>query len=164
MVNRVPLRLVWPSRHRLHPKMTKDKSKKDIKYHFLLLWIYLTRHWLINKTSLKNIAVWWKIFTVHEKMKVIYTGSQRYLKYVVYTASSYCNQLWIFYLSNGIFRKHLKVNIIQLTSVTFASIQFEKLHHKGIRLNNVSIQWVFSIIDFSQNSAKILQSMSIAKE
>ena len=84
-------------------------------------------------------------------------------KNVVYTASSYCNQLWIFYLSNRIFRKHLKVNIIQLTSVTFASIQFEKLHHKGIRLNNVCIQWVFTIINFSQNSAKYYSLCQLQK-
>ena len=64
------------------------------------------------------------------------------------------NQQWIFHLSNKIFRKHLKVSIIQPISVTFASVQFEKLHHKGIRLNNVCIQWVFTIINFSQNSAK----------
>ena len=31
MVNRVPVRLVWPSRHLLHRKMTKEK---DIKYYF----------------------------------------------------------------------------------------------------------------------------------
>ena len=30
MVNRVPLRLVYPSRHFLHRKMTKEKSKEDM--------------------------------------------------------------------------------------------------------------------------------------
>ena len=64
------------------------------------------------------------------------------------------NQQWIFHLLNKIFRKHLKVSIIQPISVTFASVQFEKLRHKGIRLNNVCIQWVFTIINFSQNLAK----------
>ena len=39
-------------------------------------------------------------------------------KYIVYTASSYCNQLWIFHLSNKIFRKHLKLYIIQPISVS----------------------------------------------
>ena len=39
MVDRVPLRLVWPSRHLLNRKMTKEKSKEDIKYYFFLLWI-----------------------------------------------------------------------------------------------------------------------------
>ena len=34
MVNRVPLCLVWPSRLLLHRKMTKEKSKEDIKYYF----------------------------------------------------------------------------------------------------------------------------------
>ena len=61
---------------------------------------------------------------------------------------------WIFHLSNKTFRKHLKFNIIQPISVTFATVQFEKLHHKGISLNNVCVQWVFTIINFSQNSAK----------
>ena len=34
MVNRVPLYLDCPSRHLFHRKMTKEKSKEDIKYHF----------------------------------------------------------------------------------------------------------------------------------
>ena len=66
----------------------------------------------------------------------------------IYTASSYCNQLWIFQLSNKMFRKHLKLYIIQAMSVTSASIRFEKLHHKEIRLNNVCVQWVFTITCF----------------
>ena len=37
MVNRVPLRLVWPSRHLLHRKMTKQKSKEYIKYYFFFM-------------------------------------------------------------------------------------------------------------------------------
>ena len=37
MVNRVPLRLVRPTRHLLHRKMTEEKSKKDLKYYFFLL-------------------------------------------------------------------------------------------------------------------------------
>ena len=34
MVNRVPLQLDWPSRHLLHKKMTKEKSREDVKYYF----------------------------------------------------------------------------------------------------------------------------------
>ena len=67
------------------------------------------------------------------------------------------SQQWIFHLSNKIFRKHLKVSIIQPISVTFASVQFEKLHHKGIRLNNVCIQWVFAISTFH----KIRQNITV---
>ena len=67
------------------------------------------------------------------------------------------------YFSNRIFRKHVKVNIIQLISVTFASIQFEKLHHKEIRLNNVCIQWVFTITNFSQNSVKYYSLCQLQK-
>ena len=42
MVNRVPFHLVWPSIHLLHRKMTKNKSKEDIKHPFsFILWKYL---------------------------------------------------------------------------------------------------------------------------
>ena len=37
MVNRESLRLVWLSRHLLHRKMTKEKSKDDIKHNYFLL-------------------------------------------------------------------------------------------------------------------------------
>ena len=37
MLNRVPLRLVWPSRQLLHRKMTKEKSKEDRKYYFVFM-------------------------------------------------------------------------------------------------------------------------------
>ena len=37
VVNRVPIRLFWPSRQLLHRKMTKEKFKEDIKYYFFLL-------------------------------------------------------------------------------------------------------------------------------
>ena len=62
MVNKLTLLLFWPSRHLLHRKVTKEKSKEDIKYYyFFLLWKYIMQQWLVNKTSLKNI-VWWKMF------------------------------------------------------------------------------------------------------
>ena len=81
-------------------------------------------------------------------MKVIYTRSQRYLKYIVYKASFYFKQLWIFYLLNKIFRKQLKLYIIEPISTTSARIWFEKLHHKAICLNNICVQWVFTITYF----------------
>ena len=37
MVKKVQIRLVSPSRHLLHSKMTKQKTKEDIKYFFFLL-------------------------------------------------------------------------------------------------------------------------------
>ena len=43
-------------------------------------------------------------------------------------------------LSTKIFRKHLKLYIIQPINVISASIWFKKLHHKGIRLHNVCVQ------------------------
>ena len=51
-------------------------------------------------------------------------------------------------LSTKIFRKHLKLYIIQPINVISASIWFKKLHHKGIRLHNVCVQWVFTITYF----------------
>ena len=42
MVNRLPLHLVWPSRHLLYGKMTKEKSKEDIKYYFSFMKISST--------------------------------------------------------------------------------------------------------------------------
>lgn len=37
MGNRKSLRLVWLSRHLLHRKMAKEKSKDDVKHNYYLL-------------------------------------------------------------------------------------------------------------------------------
>ena len=68
MVNRVPLCLVWPSRHFLRRKMTKEKFKEDMKYFFSFVRISNT-----TVTSSKQNFVSWKIFIIkiaHEKIKV----------------------------------------------------------------------------------------------
>ena len=56
--------------------------------------------------------------------------SQRYLKYIVYTAFSYCNQLDLSPL-NKTFRQYLKFYIIQPISVTYVSIWFKNCTIKG---------------------------------
>ena len=68
-------------------------------------------------------------------------------------------QLWILHLSNKILCKRVKVNIIQPISVTSASTQFDKL--RG--LNNVYVQWVLTVINFLQNSAKYCGACQLQK-
>ena len=61
MVNRLPLRLVWPSRHLLYRKMTKDKSREDIKYYYFL---YQNRSWK-NGGNINRISEISKIDSLH---------------------------------------------------------------------------------------------------
>ena len=152
MVNRVPNHLVWPSRHLLHRKMTKEKFKEDIKYYFFSF-IKISK-----VTSKQNF-----IENYYRLVKNLYNENCLWKNEVNVSRVSEISKIHSLYgftllqptLDPSSFEQHLQeapqtlqLLIIQPIRFTSASIWFEKLYHKGIRLNNVCVQWVFAIIYF----------------
>ena len=115
MVNRVPHRFVWPSRHLLHRKITKGKSKEDIKYYFFSFMKISN----VTVTSKQNFTEKYRLMKNLHNQNCSWENKSNINRLSeiskIHSLHGFflLQPIWIFHLSNKIFRKHLKLYIIQ---------------------------------------------------
>ena len=162
IVNRVPLRWVWPSRHLLHQKMTNEKYK--------VLFFTFMKISNARVTSKQNVTEKYRLMKNLDNQNCSWKNEVN-INRVSEISKIHCLDSFFLlqlFVDLSLFEQNLQEAPQSWHHSTykcpFASIQFEKLHHKGIRLNNVCVQWVFTIINFSQNSAKYCGVCQLQKE